>query len=58
MDGKTVPQSSKTSKECQHSDEKVDRQVHLAATHMKIRKEYKKKCAKDESLPISWSSFS
>ena len=58
VDGKTVRQTSKTSKECQHSDEKVDRQVHLAVGHMKICKEYKKKCAKDYSLAISFSSFS
>ena len=32
-------------KECQHC-EKVGRQAHLAVAHMKICKEYKKKCAK------------
>ena len=47
VDGKTVRQSWNTSKECQHS-EKVGRQVnvHLAAAHMKICKEYNKNVQK------------
>ena len=55
MDGKTVWQSSKTSKECQHCDENVGRQVHLAVAHMKYAKNTRKnRSARDESISCSY----